>query len=174
MFDLTLRNLVIYFLLGCVVRSASVHHLPRDCCTSKNTNINVAWRNWLKIWNKNKLSAIRHTVLLSWYYNKIQKLLGNINVTNQIYWFLLAYIQQVRKDSGSTDLQKPMIISSTSLHQPIGVLGWSWLSVSLVYTSVQRQNSFLFYLFSGRWHARVGGEESTQPKSLIIIENGGL
>jgi hypothetical protein len=91
--------------------------------------------------------CIRHAVLLSWYCNKIQKLLGNINVTNQIYWFLLAYIQQVRTDSGSTDLQKPMIISSTSLHPPIGVLGGSWLSVILIYTSVQRQNGFLFFTY---------------------------
>jgi len=37
-------------------------------------------------------------------------------------------------------------MSSTSLHPPIGVLGWSWLSVSLIYTSVQRQNGFLFLL----------------------------
>jgi len=146
MFDLTLWHLVIYFLLGCIVKIAPVRHLPRDSYTNKNTNINVAWRNWLKIWNRNKLSAIRHADFLSWSYNKIQKLLGNINVTNQVYWFLLVYIQQDRKVSGSTDLQKPMIISSTSLQPPIGVLGWSWLSLSLVYTSVQRQNSFLFLL----------------------------
>jgi len=42
MFDLTLRNLVMYFLLGCIVISAPVHHLPRDSFTSKNTSINVA------------------------------------------------------------------------------------------------------------------------------------
>jgi len=92
----------------------------------------------------------------------MRKLLGNLNATNQIYWFMLAYIQQVRTDSGSTGLRKPKIMSSTSLHPSIGVLSWSWLFVSLIYTSVQRQNGFLFfYLFSGRWYARVGGEEST-------------